>query len=189
VEGLGPFGVSAPGVPKCELPCTRQSRNPDGCNPERTIRGHVTIFRHFGNRNTQGCIPSYSQVPKSRLAKSRNELAWMSCDVSAFRYSGHLRVNSLVFASPEIPISEIPKWSNMDLNPDISVFRHPEYPRAKSLVLASPEIPTCDIPKDGVWKSYHISVFRHPGHLSAGPTCSPVSKPPTREIPMDGFPK
>jgi hypothetical protein len=26
---LGHFGVSAPGVPKCEFPCTRKSRNPD----------------------------------------------------------------------------------------------------------------------------------------------------------------
>jgi hypothetical protein len=50
---------------------------------------------------------------------------WMSCDVSAFRYPGYLRVNSLILASPEIPISEILKWSNMDLSLDVSVFWHP----------------------------------------------------------------
>jgi hypothetical protein len=36
---LGHFGVSAPGVSRCESSCTRESRNPDPRNPEMTACG------------------------------------------------------------------------------------------------------------------------------------------------------
>jgi hypothetical protein len=36
---LGHFGISTPGVSKCESSCTRESRNPDPRNPEMTACG------------------------------------------------------------------------------------------------------------------------------------------------------
>jgi hypothetical protein len=59
------FDISEIEKLKGVFPCNLKSQNPDGCNPKRSTRGHVTVFQHFKNWNTQGCIPLFSQVPKS----------------------------------------------------------------------------------------------------------------------------
>jgi hypothetical protein len=57
------FGILEIRILKGVFPCTRKSQN-----PKRSTRRHVMVFHHFGNQNTQGCIPLYSQVLKSRWA-------------------------------------------------------------------------------------------------------------------------
>jgi hypothetical protein len=111
-------------------------------------------------------------------------IAQMSYGVSVFRYSGYLRVRSLVLASRETPKYETPKRYSVTRIYWFGVLA-PGISRGKSLVLASPEILTCETPK---WHSVsRVWMFR-----SFGTWETQVRNPPVlayREIPMDETPK
>jgi hypothetical protein len=113
VDEIWCFGVSAPGISKGKSLVLASPEIPTCETPKWHSVSRVWMFRCFGTRETQGSVPLYSPVAKSRLAKPRNG---NSVDkILVFRFHpGNLRVSSLVLASPEIPTCETPKWYSVD---------------------------------------------------------------------------
>jgi hypothetical protein len=68
------FGISAPGIPKGEFPCTRKSRNPKSRwrkprNSGACLEFGVSEFRLPGNPGARPLVVAYPEIPMEEIPK------------------------------------------------------------------------------------------------------------------------